>query len=70
MSATITDFEWFYALFLQAIVISGAGIRLSPPATEEERRHQMRVEAGRKAAATRKRNRAVKARRAQIKAVK
>lgn len=70
VSATITDFEWFYALFLQAIVISGAGIRLSPPATEEERRHQMRVEAGRKAAATRKRNRAVKARRAQIKAVK
>lgn len=69
VSAGPLDLELWYAAFLQIIVISGAGIRLSPPATEEERRHESRVMAGKKAAATRKRNKAVKTRRAQIKAV-
>lgn len=61
VTATVLDFEFWLAAFLQTIVISGAGIRLSPPATEEERRHALRVAAGKKAAATRKRNKAKKA---------
>jgi hypothetical protein len=55
-SASLLDFEWWYALFLQSIVITGAGIRLSPPATPEEVRHWRAVAAGKKAAVTRKRN--------------
>jgi hypothetical protein len=55
-SATLFDFEWWYALFLQSIVITGAGIRLSPPATAEEIKHWRAVAAGKKGAATRKRN--------------
>ncbi len=56
-SASITDVEFWYALFLQAIVITGAGIRLSAPATIEEIKHERAVLAGKKAAATRERNR-------------
>lgn len=58
VSAGLNDFEWYYALFLQGIVILGAGIRLSPPATEEEIAYERRVAAGKKGAATRKRNKA------------
>jgi hypothetical protein len=56
VSAGLLDFEWYYALFLQVIVITGAGIRLVPPATEAEAKHWRSVAAGKKAAATRKRN--------------
>lgn len=55
-SAGLLDFEWWYALFLQSIVITGAGIRLQPPATDAEIKHWRAVAAGKKAAATRKRN--------------
>lgn len=61
VSATTLDFEWWYALFLQVIVITGAGVRLSPPATDDEIKHWRAVAAGHKAVATRKRNAAKKA---------
>ena len=70
VSANLGDFEWYYALFLQLIVIVGAGIRLAPPATQEEIKHERAVQAARKGVATRKRNQQIKARRQQIKAVK
>lgn len=57
VSAVPTDFEWWYALFLQCIVITGAGLRLVPPATDAEIKHERSVAAGHKAAATRERNR-------------
>lgn len=70
VSAGLGDFEWYYALFLQLIVIVGAGIRLAPPATQEEIKHERAVAAARKGVATRKRNQQIKARRAQLRVAK
>ena len=56
VSAGLLDFEWWYALFLQCIVITGAGIRLSPPASAEEVKHWRAVEAARKGVVTRRKN--------------
>lgn len=53
---TIFDFEFWMAAFFQTVVITAAGIRLAPPATEAEVKHWRAVERGRKAAATRRKN--------------
>lgn len=53
---SIFDFEFWMASFFQIVVITAAGIRLAPPATEAEVKHWRAVAAGKKAAATRKRN--------------
>jgi len=66
VTATPMDFEFWYAVFLQGLVVFGASIRLTAPATAEEVRHERAVQAYYKGLATRERNR--KAREAKKKA--
>jgi len=57
---SIFHFEFWMALFFQVVVITAAGIKLAPPATEAEVKHWRSVAAGKKAAITRRRNAAKK----------
>lgn len=64
---SIFDFEFWMSAFFQIIVISAAGIKIQPPATEAEIKHWRSVAAGKKAAATRRRNKARKAKKPALK---
>lgn len=57
---SMLDFEFWMALFFQVVVISAAGIKLAPPATEAEIKHWRAVAAGKKGEITRRRNAAKK----------
>lgn len=59
-SLTILDAQFWVSFFLQSVLATGAGLKIPAPITEEERRHWRAVAAGKKAAATRKRNKAKK----------
>lgn len=52
----VADPEFLVALALQILAVMAAGIPLHAPASEAEIKHWRKVEAGKKAAATRKRN--------------
>lgn len=58
---SIFDFEFWMAAFFQIVIITAAGVKIMPPATEAEIKHYRAVQAGRKGAATRKARAAAKA---------
>jgi len=61
--------EFLVALALQVLGVLAAGIPLHAPATAEEKKHWLAVARGRKAAATRKRRKAAKAKRPALRVV-
>lgn len=68
-SISIVDVEFMLAAALQVLGVLAAGVPLHRPATEAETKHWQAVYRGRKAAATRKRRKAAKAKKPTLRVV-